>query len=395
MVSTTEHSRPGTRHLTLITLGFLLCVFAVGTAELLVSGLLPPVAAELGVSVASAGQTVTAYAMGVVIGGPLITMATARLPRKGLVLALVVSFALGCALCAAATSYGALLAARVFSSLAHSTLFALSLITVTGIVAPERVGRAIATVVSGLTFATLLGVPLGSLLGQRFGWRVPFLAVAMTALAGGVLLALFLPRTPAQVTGVRAELTALAQRPVYLAILTTAIGFAGVFAVLTYIVPLLTEVSGFSTGIASVLLLAYGLGSLVGNLVSGRLTDRSSTGTLRGVFLGLAAALAVLPFAAQAKPSAVVAVLVFGLLATATITPLQILILRHAEAAPTLAVAVNVSAFNLANALGAAIGGGLVAADLLRWNGIAGALLALAGLGLSYLAVPAAGLRRG
>jgi predicted MFS family arabinose efflux permease len=151
---------------------------------------------------------------------------------------------------------------------------------VTSVVPPERAGRAIATVVSGLTFATSLGVPLGAMIGQRFGWRAPFAAVAIIALAGGIILAASMPRTPTPPTGIRGELRVLARRPVLLATATTAIGFAGVGTVLTYIVPLLTQVTGFATTVVSALLLAYGGGSVLGNLAAGRLTDISLTMTL-------------------------------------------------------------------------------------------------------------------
>ncbi|MFC9250251.1 MFS transporter [Amycolatopsis thailandensis] len=375
-----------TRRAVPIIAGFLLCIFAIGTAELLVSGLLPQIAAGVQVSVAGTGQLVTAYALGVVIGGPLITVLTARMPRKGLVLSLIVLFIAGSLLSAAATSYGLLVAGRVLSALSQGTLFAISMVVVTTVVPPDRAGRAIAIVVSGLTVATVLGVPLGALLGQAFGWRMPFLVIAVIAAAGGAVLAVAMPRTPAPTTGARSELRVLLRRPVLLAIATTAIGFAGVGVVLTYLMPLLTQVSGFSGGMASALLLAYGVGSLLGNLAAGRLTDISPTMTVRIVFLGLTVILAVLPFAAPSQPATIVAVLVFGLLATATIAPLQGLILRHAADAPTLSVAVNVSGFNLANAFGAALGGGIVAAGALRWTGLAGAILALAGLGLSWLA---------
>ncbi|OLF15131.1 MFS transporter [Actinophytocola xanthii] len=367
--------------------GFLLCIFAIGTAELLVSGLLPQIAASMQVSVASTGQLVTAYALGVVVGGPLITVLTARMPRKGLVLGLVALFIAGSLVSAAATSYGLLVVSRVLAALSQGTLYAISLVVVTAVVPPERAGRAIAIVVSGLTVATVLGVPLGALLGQAFGWRTPFLAVALIAAAGGAVLAVAMPRTPASATGARSELRVLARRPVLLAITTTAVGFAGVGIVLTYLVPLLTEVSGFSGGAASALLLAYGVGSLLGNLAAGRLTDVSPLMTVRIVFLGLTVVLATLPFAATWQPTTFVAVLAFGLLATATIAPLQGLLLQHAADAPTLSVTVNVSGFNLANAFGAALGGGIVAAGALRWNGLAGATLALAGLGLSWLAM--------
>lgn len=385
--ATTSTDTPATAGRAFPTIiGFLLCIFAIGTAELLVGGLLPQIAATLRVSVASTGQLVTAYALGVVIGGPLITVLTARMPRKGLVLGLIALFIAGSLISAVATSYGLLVVSRVLAALSQGTLFAISLVMVTTVVPPERAGRAIAIVVSGLTGATVLGVPLGAMLGQAFGWRTPFLAIALIAAAGGVVLAVAMPRTPAPTTGARSELRVLARRPVLLAITTTAIGFAGVGTVLTYIVPLLTQISGFSGGVASALLLAYGVGSLLGNLAAGRLTDISPTMTVRIVFLGLTVILAILPFAAPWRPAAIVAVLAFGVLATATIAPLQSLILQHAANAPTLSVAVNVSGFNLANALGAALGGGLVAAGALRWNGLAGAVLALVGLGLAWLA---------
>jgi DHA1 family inner membrane transport protein len=392
MEPTTTYPHPAvpaaTGRATPIIAGFLLCIFAVGTAELLVGGLLPQIAVDVHVSVARTGQLVTAYALGVVIGGPLITVLTARAPRKGLVLGLIVLFIAGSLISAVATSYGVLVVSRVLAALSQGTLFAISMVVVTTVVSPDRAGRAIATVVSGLTFATLLGVPLGAIIGQKFGWRTPFIVVALIAAAGGAVLAAAMQRTPAPTTGARSELRVVGRRPVLLAITTTAIGFAGVGTVLTYIVPLLTQVTGFTGGVVSALLLAYGAGSLLGNLAAGRLTDISLTMTVRIVFLGLTVVLAALPFAAPSRPAAIVAVLALGLLATATVAPLQGLILRHAGDAPTLSVAVNVSGFNLANALGSAIGGGLVAAGALRWTGLAGAVLALAGLGLSYLAAP-------
>ncbi|MER5650825.1 MFS transporter [Streptosporangium sp. NPDC002524] len=366
-------------------------VFVIGTSEFLVAGLLPQVGADLRVSVEAAGQAVTAYALGVVIGGPIVTVLTVRLPRKALALGLMPLFAAGSAISALAPSYEVLLAGRVVSSLSHAAFLALALVTAASVVPAERVGTAVATVVSGFTAATLLGVPLGALLGQGAGWRVPFAVLTVLALAGTALLAVVLPRQAAQATRVRDEVRVVTRRPVLLAIVTTAVGFSGVATVFTYIAPLLTRVTGFTAPAVSALLLAYGAGSLVGNLAAGRLTDRAPTATVRAVFAALAGVLALTPFAVTWKPSAVLAVLALGLLATATIAPLQGLILRYAGAAPTLAVAVNVGAFNLGAAAGSAIGGAVVAAGGLRWSGLAGALLSLAGLALSYLAVPRPG----
>ncbi|MET9066517.1 MFS transporter [Streptosporangium sandarakinum] len=363
-------------------------VFVVGTSEYLVAGLLPQVARDLGVSVGAAGQTVTAYGLGVVVGGPVVTLLTARVPRKGLALSLMLLFAAGSAVSAFAGSYEALLAGRVLSSLSHAAFFALSLVVASRVVPEDRVGRATAAVVSGLTVSTLLGVPLGALLGERTTWRTPFVVLTVLALLGVALLAAVLPRQDAESAGARAEIGVMAQRPVLLAIATTAVGFAGVATVFTYVAPLLTEVTGFPAFVVSLLLLAYGGGSFLGNVIAGRLTDRAPAATLRGVFAALAALLAVTPFAITWKPTAVLVVLMLGLLATATIAPLQGLILRHAQRAPTLAVSVNVGAFQLATALGSVVGGVLVAAGALRWTGVAGAVLSALGLVVSCYALP-------
>ncbi|NED16435.1 MFS transporter [Streptomyces sp. SID9124] len=369
-------------------------VFVVGTSEYLIAGMLPEVGADLRVPQSSAGQAVTAYALGVVIGGPAVTLATARMPRKPLALGLMLVFAAGSALSAVAPSFTMLLVGRVVSSLSHAAFLALALVTATKVVPAHRTGSAIATVASGFTVATLLGVPLGSLLGHAAGWRAPFALLTALALATIALLAWVLPEQQASPTTVRDELRVVSRKPVLLAVATTAVGFSGVTVVFTYIAPLLTRVAGFAPAGVSALLFAYGVGSFLGNLAAGKLTDRSMSATVHGVFGGLTGVLAAMPFAAAWQPTAVLAVLVLGLLATATIAPLQGLILRHAGSAPTLAVAVNVGAFNLGAAAGSALGGVLVAAGALRWTGLAGAVLSLGGLALTYLVLPRAGTAR-
>ncbi|MFC0599418.1 MFS transporter [Streptomyces palmae] len=363
-------------------------VFVVGTSEYLVAGILPEIGADLRVSQGTAGQAVTAYALGVVLGGPAVTVLTSRLPRKGLAIGLMLLFAAGSALSALAPSFGVLLLGRVVSSLSHAAFLALALVMATSVVPEHRTGSAIATVASGFTVATLLGVPLGALLGHAAGWRAPFAVLTALTLAAVALLALVLPRQQAPATSPRDELRVVTRGPVLLAIATTAVGFSGVAVVFTYISPLLTQVSHFSSGAVSALLLAYGAGSFLGNMAAGKLTDRSLSATVRGVFGGLTGVLAAMPFAVAWQPTAVLAVLALGLLATATIAPLQGLILRHANEAPNLAVSVNVGAFNLGAAAGSALGGALVAADALRWTGPAGAVLSLTGLALTYLILP-------
>ncbi|WBB59742.1 MFS transporter [Streptomyces sp. WMMC500] len=363
-------------------------VFVVGTSEYLVAGLLPEVGADLEVSQGTAGQAVTAYALGVVIGGPVVTMLTARLPRKGLAIGLMLLFAAGSAVSALAPTFTVLLAGRVVSSLSHAAFLALALVMATGLVDEDKTGSAIATVASGFTVATLLGVPLGSLLGHAAGWRAPFWVLTALTLVAIALLAPVLPRQQAPATRPRDEIGVMLQKPVLLAVATTAVGFSGVAVVYTYITPLLTRVADFSPTAVSALLLAYGAGSFLGNLIAGRLTDKAMSQTVRGVFGGLTGVLAAIPLAVAWQPTAVLAVLVLGLLATATIAPLQGLIMRHAGAAPNLATAVNVGAFNLGVAAGSALGGLIVAAGALRFTGLAGAALSLLGLALTYLVLP-------
>ncbi|WP_129840809.1 MFS transporter [Streptomyces sp. RFCAC02] len=366
-------------------------VFVVGTAEYLIAGMLPEVSRDLGVSEGTAGQAVTVYALGVVVGGPLVAGLTARLPRKGVAVGLMALFAAGSVLCAVAGSFAPLLAGRLVSSFSHAAFVAVALLTATGLVPAERIGSAIALIASGFTVSTLLGVPLGALVAERAGWRTPFAALAVLAAVVAAVLAVALPSQGAGETRLRDEIRVVTRRPVLLSVAATAVGFSGVAVVFTYIAPLLTRVAHFSDTAVSGLLLAYGAGSTVGNLAAGRLSDRSLGGTVRGVFGGLAGILAMLPFAVLWQPAAVAAVLVLGLLATATIAPLQSLILRHAGDAPTLAVAANVGAFNLGAAAGSALGGAMVAADALRWTGLAGMLLSLGGLALTYLVLPRTG----
>ncbi|WP_166972967.1 MFS transporter [Brevibacterium atlanticum] len=369
--------------------GFVLLVFCTGSAEYLVAGILPQLAADLSVSIATAGQTVTAYALGVAIGGPVVTVLTARLPRKGLALCLGLVFVAGTVVTVLAPTYALVVVGRVVSACSQATLFAIGLTTSAEIMGPGRQGQAIAIVGSGLTVATVLGVPLGAMLGGNTNWRMPFVFVAIAAIIGVGLLAAAMPRTPAPSTGVSDEIRTLLRGPVLLAVATTVIGFAGVSIVFTYLVPLLKDISGIAEVAIPGLLLAYGLGGFVGNLIAGRLADLSLSRTLVGVFCALVVTLSAFPLLARFPVPMIALVLILGLLSTATIAPLQSLVMRHTSAAPTLALAVNVGAFNLANAIGSTLGGLSVAAGLLQWGGFVGAAFAASGLILTALALRA------
>ncbi|MFD6529319.1 MFS transporter [Streptomyces sp. NPDC060184] len=366
----------------------LVCVFGVGTAEYVIAGLLPNIATDVDVSVPSAGLLVTAYAVGVVIGGPLITALTTRVERKTLMLALMAIFTLGNVIAALAPGYTVLLVARVVSSLAHATLFAVALVVAVNSVAPEKQGRAVAQVAAGLNLATVLGVPLGTLLGEQFGWRSAFWAVSGVALAGTALIALFIPTAreaeggvAPDTTSLRAEVSVFARPQVLLAIGMTVLGQTGAFTAFTYLATMLTDTTGFSGTSVTVLLLVYGVGSLVGNLVGGRLADRSLMASLCGMLVALPLALVVLGLTLDSKPAVSVAVFVFGAAAFAITPALQARLLAAASGAPTLAVSVNISAFQLANAFGAWIGGLVIGsslgADGVTWTAAAVSLLAL------------------
>lgn len=368
---------------------FTLLVFCTGTAEYLVSGVLPQLAASFSISVATAGQAVTAYALGVAVGGPIVTILTARMPRKAVALGLGAVFVVGTVTVVFAPSFWVVIVGRVVSACSQATLFAIGLTTTTSMLGEAKQGRAIAIVGSGLTVATVLGVPLGALLSGYSRWQVPFVLVAVFAVLGVALLAWVMPRTDEPSTGVVDEIRNLVRVPVLLAVGTTVVGFAGVSVVFTYLVPLLSQVTGVAETVIPALLFAYGAGGFVGNLVAGHLADMSLGKTLVGVFNALAVTLALFPPFAPLPLPMIALVLILGVLSTATIAPLQSLVLRHESAAPSLSLAVNVGAFNLAIALGSALGGLGVFAGLLRWNGLAGAGLALAGLVLTAIALRA------
>ena len=365
--------------------------FGIGTTEFVIMGLLLQVSAELHVSIAAAGLLISGYVVGVAIGAPVLTLATRRLPRKTVLLALMVIFTLGNLACALAPGYGWLMAARVLTALAHGTFFGVGSVVATGLVPADRRASAIAIMFTGLTAATLLGVPAGSWLGLHHGWRATFLAVTAIGVLAFIVIAAFVPAQKAAARGdaplppVRDELAVLARPQVLLGLAMTMLGFAGVFTVFTYIQPLLTRITGMSETAVSAVLLVFGGGLAIGNLLGGRLADRAP---LRAVLLTLGAlALVFLTMqpAVHATWSAVVFALVLGIAAFATAAPLQVRVLEQAAGAgQNLASSLNIAAFNLGNALGAWAGGvtiehgpGLIA---LGWIA---ALITLGGLALA------------
>lgn len=342
-------------------IALMLCVFSVGTAEYVITGILPDVVADLGISIPAAGALVTAYALAVVVGGPLLTAATTRVPRRPLMLSLMALFIVGNTVAALAPSYEVLMGARVLSALAHSTFFAVTIVVASNLVTPDQRASAVAKVALGLNLATVLGVPIGTVIGQQFGWRATFGSVAAFSLVATVLVLTLVPVPRTVLTAsARSEIGVFANRDVQLAILMTAVGQAGVFTVFTYIAPLLTDVSGFSAGAVTVLLLVFGIGSVIGNLLGGKLADRALMPSLVGLLTALAAVLAVLYFTSMSRSLTAITLFVFGAAAFSIIPGLQARILGAATGAPTLALAVNISAFQIANAFGAYLGGRVI-----------------------------------
>ncbi|MFI9490577.1 MULTISPECIES: MFS transporter [Streptomyces] len=372
----------------LALLALAVSAFGIGTTEFVMMGLLPNVADDLGTSVPTAGYLVSAYAIGVVIGAPLLTGLGSRIPRKRMLLLLMAVFTVGNLASAFAPGYGWLLAGRVLAGLPHGAFFGVGAVVAARLVPQGRQARAVATMFLGLTVANIVGVPAATLLGQRLGWRATFLVVAVIGLAAMAALARLVPRIPREAhQDVRHEIRALGNRQVVLGLCTAVLGFAGVFAVYSYLSSMTTEAMGFGTSSVTLVLALFGIGMTLGALAAGPLTDRALRPTLYGSLGALAVVLVAFPFAAQVKWAALVAVVLLGAVGFMTTTPLQMLVMNKAKDAPTLASASNHSAFNLANAGGAWLGGVAISAGW-GWTSpaLVGAVLAVAGLAVAVTA---------
>jgi DHA1 family inner membrane transport protein len=365
--------------------------FGIGVTEFVIMGLLLQVSADLGVSIPVAGLLMSGYALGVFVGAPILTIATRSLPRKTTLLVLMAIFTLGNLAAALAPSFAWLMAARIVTALAHGTFFGVGAMVATGLVAPERKASAIALMFTGLTLATLLGVPFGSWLGLAYGWRSTFWAVAGIGLLALAVLAIFVPagRERVEPGPLAEEFQVLARPQVLLGLAMTVLGFGGIFAVFTYIQPLLVELAGFSEAAVSPILLVFGAGLVVGNLLGGRWADRNLSPALIGTLALLALSLLASTFALHDRIGAVVAAFVLGAAAFATVAPLQMWVLQQAGGAGQgLASSLNIAAFNLGNAFGAWLGGVVIS----HGPGLAGiapiaALVPLAALGLAWIAL--------
>ncbi|MEV0379984.1 MFS transporter [Nonomuraea sp. NPDC050643] len=359
--------------------------FGIGTTEFIINGLLPELAADFAVTIPAAGLLVSGYALGVAVGGPPLTMLGGRFSRKTVLLSLMVLFIAGNLLSALAPSYGVLMVGRFLSAFAHGAYFGVGSVVAADLVAPQKRASAIALMFTGLTLANVLGVPLGTWIGQAFGWRATFWAVVVIGVAGFVGVLALVPRQPRPAGGgVLRELATFRKPGVWLALAMTVFGFAPVFAVITFIAPIMTGVGGFSPGAVPVVMAVFGVGLVVGNLIGGKLADRAVMPSIYGSVALLTALAAGVAVVAANQTAFIIMITLFGVAAFATVPPLQTRVLDAATGAPTLASAANIGAFNLGNAIGSFAAGLTIDAGLgytaPAWTA---AVLGLVGLGVA------------
>jgi MFS transporter, DHA1 family, inner membrane transport protein len=368
-------------------LALAIAAFGIGTTEFVMMGLLPEVATDLQVSIPDAGGYISLYALGVVIGAPALTMIGLRSRRKTMLLHMLVLFTAGNLFSAFAMNHETLLVARFISGLPHGAFFGIGAVVAAGLVAADRRGQAISMMFIGLTVANIVGVPIGTQLGHALGWRWAFGLVAVIGVIALAAVAVLVPKQPKPTeVSLRGELRAFRRPQVWLAFAVVVFGFAAIFSFYSYIKPVLTDVSGFSATAVTPLLAVFGVGMTVGTAVGGRLADRSPLKTLCVGISALAASLVVFALTAQNPIMAPIMVFLIGATGFTAIPSIQARILDEAKEAPALGSASIQSTFNIANSLGAYLGGVVIAAGFgLVSPSWIGALLALVGLGFAVL----------
>lgn len=356
--------------------------FGIGTTEFSPMGLLPAIAQGVDVSIPSAGMLITAYAIGVMIGAPVMTLGLSRWPRRQALIVLMAIFTLGNVLAALAPGYWTLLLARLVTSLNHGAFFGLGSLAAASLVPRHKQASAVATLFLGLTIANIGGVPAATWLGNTIGWRLSFAATSLLGVVAMLALAWALPRDQAgRRPDIHAELRVLTQRNVVLALLTTVLGAGAMFTLYTYIAPTLHTLTHASPAFVTAMLALIGVGFSLGNIAGGRLADRSLDGSLMLFLALIIASMLSFPVLAQTHAGAAFGLLVFGFATFAVVPPLQLRVMQAASQAPGLASSVNVGAFNLGNAIGAAAGAGVLS------GGMGYQAIPLAGAALAFLAL--------
>jgi DHA1 family inner membrane transport protein len=332
--------------------------FAIGMTEFVIMGLLPNVAEDLRVSISSAGQLITMYALGVAVGAPILTVLTHRIPQKQLLCLLMVLFILGNGISVFAPSYAILMGARMLTALTHGTFFGVGAVIASNLVSPDKRAGAVSIMMAGLTISNIIGVPLGTFIGQHIGWRSSFGAIAIMGIVALISILIFIPQIrqdkPASIAQ---QINALAKPKLLLYLLIGALGNAGLFAVFTYITPLLMQVTGFNEHSVTWILVLFGCGVTIGNIVGGKLADWKLMPSILGLYFTVSVILTIFTFTIHSPIAAVLTIFLWGAASFAVFPGLQVRIMSLAQDAPALASTSSHSAGNLGNAAGAFIGG--------------------------------------
>lgn len=366
--------------------------FGIGTTEFGPMGMLPTLAQGVGIDIPTAGLLISAYAVGVAIGAPIMTVLLSRWPRRKALLALMTLFTVGNLLSAVAPNYATLLVARVITSLNHGAFMGLGSLVAASLVAKDRQASAVAAMFMGLTVANIGGVPAATWLAEMLGWRESFLAIGALGLVAMASLQLSLP--PGEVERaprIRAEVAVLTKPVILMALATTVLSASGMFTLYTYINPLLRSLAGAGSAFVTAMLVLVGVGFTIGNGLGGKLADRSVDGTLAGFLILSAVDLLAFPWLAATQTGAALAVLLWAIAAFGVVPPLQLRVMRSAAGAPALASSINIGAFNVGNAIGALVGGAALRLGL-GYGAIPLAASALAACALIVVLLPKAGL---
>ncbi|MFY0641234.1 MAG: MFS transporter [Bermanella sp.] len=369
-----------------------LSAFAIGTTEFVIVGLVPTIAQDLGVSLPSAGLLVSLYALGVAIGAPVLTAMTGRWQRKNVLMAVMSLFVVGNLLAWMAPSYSSLITARILTGLAHGVFFSIGSTIATSLVPREKEASAIAIMFTGLTVALVTGVPLGTWIGQNFGWRATFMVVAVLGLIALIGSALLVPKNMKQAAPARIsqQLSVLTQPRLLLVYAMTAIGYGGTFTVFTFLAPILEQVSGFQSSVIGLIMLVYGVSVAVGNIWGGRMADRMGPiKALTIIFAALACVLLAFTFTADNQVAAVITILIWGAFAFGNVPGLQVYVVQLAEKftpqAVDVASGLNIAAFNVGIALGSLLGGVIIESMTLMDTAWIGAIIVAMALALTRL----------
>ena len=382
-------TRVRTAHVTLALTALALGGFAIGTTEFVTMGLLPEISQGIGEDIPTTGHIITAYALGVVVGAPIIVSLGAHLPKRELAIGLVLALGLGNAVTAMASGYWPVMFARFAAGLPHGAYFGVASLIAASLVAPEFRGRAVSSVMLGLSVATVVGVPASTWLGQQLGWRSAYWSVLAIAAVTAVAMWLFVPHSPGNhEASVRKELSALKRPQVLFAVATGMIGFGGIFAMYSYIAPTVTEVTGMSRAFIPWFLFVFGIGSVVGTWLAGRLADWNVQRAVLGGFVIMAIVLALFVVAAPYVVPTMVLVLLIGVVGSVIAICLQIRLMHAAGDAQMLGAALNHSALNIANGLGAFLGSVVIEAGYgYRAPSAVGVGLALGGLAIFVVSI--------